>query len=400
MYYCMHIKDKIIGLRFIDKLLLKVNQSLRLLISFSYRRTLSYTFLLITLISSNAIGGPRSNDYPAEKVTCMRLNLNKEVSDGKNIKYEFLHALYNLSLQGKNNAVPISLSDQSTSKNFKFSKKKSTIKRYIETRAGVINSSLLAAAAAADIPSSVALQIVSIFKDRINFSSDLRSGDCFSVAYETFWKDGQFLRVGRVLVTDLVNKGRNFQAAWFKDYNSSQSGYYNFDGQALERSFLRLPLVFTRISSRFAMRMHPILGKWKNHAGVDFAAPSGTPIHATSDGTIKFSGIENGYGKVVIINHGHRYSTLYAHMSRFASRSYKGNKVKQGDIIGYVGMTGWATGPHLHYEFRDYNRPRDPLSKVTHVRKSLTGSKLQYFKAEIAGIICRLNVLKHVINND
>jgi murein DD-endopeptidase MepM/ murein hydrolase activator NlpD len=180
---------------------------------------------------------------------------------------------------------------------------------------------------------------------------------------------------------------------WFDEPGSGQGGYYGFDGKSLKKAFLKSPLTFTRISSGFSMRVHPILGKWKKHTGVDFAAAAGTPIHATADGVIDFAGVESGYGNVVIIKHDSKYSTVYAHMSRFAPTSRKGGKVSQGDVIGYVGMTGWATGPHLHYEFRVANEPRDPMSVVVPTANPLAGAELERFKTVAADITHRFTLL-------
>jgi len=277
---------------------------------------------------------------------------------------------------------------------FSVSQENASIERRVEMHTGVIRSSLFAATDAADIPDSVASQIVAMFGTDINFASDLKRGDHFNVAYETFWQNGQFLRAGRILAGEFVNAGKPFQAVWFDDPSNAQGGgYYGFDGKSLKKAFLKSPLTFTRISSGFSMRMHPILGKWKKHTGVDFAATIGTPIHATADGTIDFAGVETGYGNVVIIKHDGKYSTVYAHMSRFAPTSRKGAKVSQGDVIGYVGMTGWATGPHLHYEFRVDNQPRDPLSVVVPTVTPLAGAELQRFRTVAADITHRFNLL-------
>ncbi|WP_211461422.1 M23 family metallopeptidase [Collimonas silvisoli] len=277
---------------------------------------------------------------------------------------------------------------------FTVAEETATIERRIEMHTGVIRSSLFAATDAADIPDSVASQIVAMFGTNINFASDLKRGDHFNIAYETFWQNGQFIRAGRILAGEFMNGGKPFQAVWFDDPGSNgQGGYYGFDGKSLKKAFLKSPLTFTRISSGFSMRVHPILGKWKKHTGVDFAATTGTPIHATADGVIDFAGVESGYGNVVIIKHDSKYSTVYAHMSRFAPTSRKGGKVSQGDVIGYVGMTGWATGPHLHYEFRVANEPRDPMSVVVPTATPLAGAELQRFNAVAADITHRFALL-------
>lgn len=254
--------------------------------------------------------------------------------------------------------------------------------RRIEMQSGEIKSSLFAATDAAQIPDSVANQIVDMFATNIDFASDLRRGDRFNVVYETFWQKGEYVRTGRVLAAEFVNGGNRYQSVWFDEPGSKQGGgYYSFDGKSLKKAFLKSPLEFSRISSGFSMRIHPISGRWKQHQGVDFAAAAGTPIRASGDGTIDFVGTQNGYGNVVVIKHWGNYSTAYAHMSRFAGGLKKGMKVSQGEVIGYVGMTGWATGPHLHYEFRVNNTPRDPLAIDIPNAQPLARTELHRFRA-------------------
>jgi murein DD-endopeptidase MepM/ murein hydrolase activator NlpD len=296
-------------------------------------------------------------------------------------------------IDGRDDNTPTNLLIQRDGDKFTVTEETATVERRVEMHTGVIRSSLFAATDAADIPDSVASQIVAMFGTNINFASDLKRGDHFNVAYETFWQNGQFLRAGRILAGEFVNGGKPFQAVWFDEPGSGQGGYYGFDGKSLKKAFLKSPLTFTRISSGFSMRVHPILGKWKKHTGVDFAAAAGTPIHATADGVIDFAGVESGYGNVVIIKHDSKYSTVYAHMSRFAPTSRKGGKVSQGDVIGYVGMTGWATGPHLHYEFRVANEPRDPMSVVVPTASPLAGAELERFKTVAADITHRFTLL-------
>ncbi|MGS0741309.1 peptidoglycan DD-metalloendopeptidase family protein [Glaciimonas sp. GG7] len=261
----------------------------------------------------------------------------------------------------------------------------SALEKRIEMHSGVIRSSLFAATDDAEIPDAVSAQIIEMFGTNINFSSDLKRGDRFTVAYETFWQNGQFMRAGRILAGEFVNNGKTYQAVWFDDAKTAQGGgYYGFDGSSLKQAFLKSPLAFTRISSGFSMRTHPILGSWKMHSGVDFAAPTGTPIHAASDGVVDFVGVQNGYGNVIIVKHAGNISTVYAHMSRFAPGFRRGSKVGQSDIIGFVGMTGWATGPHLHYEYRIADKPVDPMTVVAPTMQALTGPKLERFRA-VAG---------------
>lgn len=256
------------------------------------------------------------------------------------------------------------------------------VERRIEMRTGEIRSSLFAATDAAQIPDHVAMQIVDMFSTNIDFASDLRRGDRFNVVYETFWQNGEIIRTGRVLAGEFVNGANKYQSVWFDEPGNKQGGgYYTFDGKALKKAFLKSPLEFSRVSSGFSMRVHPISGKWKQHKGVDFAAATGTPIRAAGDGVIDFVGTQGGYGNVVVIKHWNNYSTAYAHMSRFAAGMRKGTKVNQGEVIGYVGSTGWSTGPHLHYEFRVNNEPRDPMSINIPNAQPLAGADLQRFKS-------------------
>jgi murein DD-endopeptidase MepM/ murein hydrolase activator NlpD len=287
---------------------------------------------------------------------------------------------------------------------FKSMEMPATLERRIEMRAGEIRSSLFAATDAAQIPDGVASQLVEMFSTEINFASDLRRGDRFNVVYETFWHNGEPVRSGRVLAAEFSNDGDHYQSVWFDDsanaggqqnaQGQGQGGYYSFDGKSLKKAFLKSPLAFTRISSGFSMRMHPILGIWKQHTGVDFAAPTGTPIRASGDGVIDFVGQQTGYGNVIAIKHWGNYSTLYGHMSRFAAGVHKGEKVSQGEVIGYVGQTGWATGPHLHYEFRISNKPRDPMSVDLPNAQPLTAMQMQRFRTQANDMSRRLALLR------
>jgi len=277
---------------------------------------------------------------------------------------------------------------------FKATQTAAALERRIEMRSGEIRSSLFAATDAAQIPDSVAMQIVDMFSTEIDFGSDLRRGDRFNVVYETFWQNGEYLRSGRVLAGEFMNGPATYQSVWFDDPKSGLSGgYYGFDGKSLKKAFLKSPLQFTRISSGFSMRKHPISGKWKQHKGVDFAAPMGTPIRASGEGTITFKGQQRGYGNVIMIKHWSNYSTVYGHMSRFAANIHQGSKVSQGQIIGYVGMTGWATGPHLHYEFRINNVARNPLTVDIPNAQPLTATQMQRFRGVADGMVHRFALL-------
>ncbi|WP_076592500.1 M23 family metallopeptidase [Herminiimonas arsenitoxidans] len=277
---------------------------------------------------------------------------------------------------------------------FKATETPIAMERRIEMRSGEIKSSLFAATDAAQIPDNVASQIVDMFSTNIDFGSDLRRGDRFNVVYETFWQNGEYVYAGRVLAGEFMNGPSTYQSVWFEDPSVAQSGgYYGFDGKSLKKAFLKSPLEFSRISSGFSVRKHPISGLWKAHKGVDFAAAIGTPIRASGDGVIDFAGTQRGYGNVVVIKHWSKYSTAYAHMSRFATNLRKGTKVSQGQVIGYVGMTGWSTGPHLHYEFRVNNEARDPLSVDIPNAQPLAAAQMQKFRAVAADMSHRFALL-------
>lgn len=248
---------------------------------------------------------------------------------------------------------------------------------------GTIHSSLFAATDAAGIPDSVTLQMADILAAKVDFLRDLRQGDQFRVIYEVRAHEGRYAGAGRVLALEFINQGKTYTAVWFNP-GQRNGNYYSFEGTSLRGAFLRTALKFSRISSTFGMRMHPIHKTWIGHKGVDYAAPAGTPIHATADGTVDFAGWQNGYGNVVIIKHHGNYSTLYAHQSRVGPGIAKGAKIAQGQLIGYVGATGWATGPHLHYEFRINGQPVDPLSLNLPVTRTLDPSEAKSFAKVVA----------------
>lgn len=224
---------------------------------------------------------------------------------------------------------------------------------------GTIRSSLFAATDEARLPDAIATQVAEIFSGDIDFHRALRKGDRFSITYETLEGDGEALRTGKVLSAEFVNNGKTYQAMWFAQAGQ-KGGYYTLDGQSLRRAYLASPMEFSRVTSGFKMRFHPILQSWRAHLGVDYAAPTGTPVRSVGDGVIEFAGVQNGFGNVVFVNHGNHNTTVYAHLSRINVR--KGEKVSQSQTIGAVGSTGWATGPHLHFEFRVNGIHHDPLT--------------------------------------
>ena len=275
---------------------------------------------------------------------------------------------------------------------FKATDTTANLERRVEMASGNIISSLFAATDDANIPDSIASQIISMFETNIDFRK-LQRGDQFNVVYESFWQDGQKVKTGRVLAGEFTNAGKPYQAVWF-DEAGGQGGYYTFDGKSLKKAFLKSPLAFTRISSGFSMRVHPISGQWKQHKGVDFAAGIGTPIRATADGVVDSAAMSGGYGNLVVIKHWGGYSTAYAHMQRFAPGIRKGSHVSQGEVIGFVGTTGWSTGPHVHYEFRVNNDARDPMSVVVPNVQALSNTDLPRFKAVANDMHHRFDLLR------
>jgi murein DD-endopeptidase MepM/ murein hydrolase activator NlpD len=232
----------------------------------------------------------------------------------------------------------------------------------VRMASGTIRTSLFAATDQVRMPDNMTTQLADVFANELNFHSGLRKGATFSVLYEALTADGEPVSwgptaAGRVLASEIVNSGRAHSAVWFKDAQG-RGAYYGLDGQSKKRAFLAHPLEFSRVTSGFATRVHPITQEWKQHKGVDFGAPIGTPIRAVGDGVVEFAGRQNGYGSVVEIQHAGQRSTLYAHMNRIDVR--QGQQVQQGQYIGEVGATGWATGPHLHFEMKVAGIQQDP----------------------------------------
>lgn len=260
---------------------------------------------------------------------------------------------------------------------------------------GTIRTSLFGATDEAGIPDSVTQQMADVLGAKIDFLRDIRPGDQFRVVYEVRSHQGRYAGAGRLLAVEYINDGKPYDAVWF-DPDGKSGNYYGFDGVSLRGAFLRTALKFSRISSTFGMRMHPIHKTWTGHKGVDYAAPTGTPVHTTADGTVEFAGWQNGYGNVVIIKHYGPYSTLYAHQSRIAAGIKAGAKVSQGELIGYVGSTGWATGPHLHYEFRIDDKPVDPLAADLPISRPLDPEETRKFQAATVSYKQQLSLLAHL----
>ncbi len=247
---------------------------------------------------------------------------------------------------------------------------------------------------AANVPDEIVQQMLSIFSGVIDFHHDIASGDRFRIVYEAGFRDGAFVRNGRVVAVELINRNQLHQALWYAPEGSKQGGaYYTFDGRSMKRPFLRSPVEFSRVSSGFGGRDHPLHHHWAQHKGVDFAAPTGTKVFATGDGEVDFVGQQNGYGNIVILKHHSGYSTYYAHLSGFAGVQ-RGQTVVQGQVIGYVGQTGWATGPHLHYEFRVNDVPQNPLAIAALDAPALSGPARQQFLSYTSDMLSRINALR------
>jgi murein DD-endopeptidase MepM/ murein hydrolase activator NlpD len=265
--------------------------------------------------------------------------------------------------------------------------------RRVEMKSGEIKTSLFAATDAAGIPDGVAIQLADIFGGDVDFHRDLRRGDRFAVVFETIHFDGRVVRSAKVLAAEFSSRKQTFRALWFQDA-SGRGGYYTPDGENLRKVFLRSPLEFSRVTSGFGIRRHPILQQWRAHQGVDYGAPTGTKVRATGDGVVSFAGPRSGYGNLVVLRHHGGYSTYYAHLRGFAKGLKQGTHVAQGEVIGQVGQTGWATGPHLHYEFRIRDQNRNPLTMTFQPAQPLLEIEHPAFRRAADPLLARLDLLK------
>ncbi len=262
-------------------------------------------------------------------------------------------------------------------------------------RTGEIQSNLYAAADAAEMPDAAASQLNELFSGDIDFHHDLRKGDKFTAIYEMTFSNGTMLNTGRIQAAEFINQGKVYQAVYFEK-DGQHGDYYTPDGKSIQKAFLRSPIEYSRISSGFSnSRLHPVLKTWRSHKGVDFAAPTGTRVKATADGVVSFVGKEGGYGNVIMINHQGRYTTVYGHLSRFAQNLKKGQRVTQGQIIGYVGMTGLASGPHLHYEFRVDGKQLNPMRIALPDAKPIDDSDKAAFQLVAENLVSSLNLLRN-----
>lgn len=262
----------------------------------------------------------------------------------------------------------------------------------VEMRSGTIRQTLFGATDAAGVPDSVATKLAEIFGTEIDFSSDLRRGDRFSIVYESLHDRGMPAGAGRILAAEFVNDGKRHTVVLHRDEDGSDA-YFTPDGRGLNQAFLRYPLEFSRISSNFGGRMHPIHKRWKAHKGTDFAAATGTPVKAASNGVVEFAGSQGGYGNTVVIQHRDGYESAYAHLNGFAKGLRKGQRVRQGDVIGFVGSTGWSTGAHLHFEIRVNGVARDPMKIALPTTQPLGSAALASFRRDTAPLLERLALL-------
>ena len=264
------------------------------------------------------------------------------------------------------------------------------LEKRLFVRTGEISTNLYAATDAAEMPEAAANQLAEIFSGDIDFHHDLRKGDKFTVMYEMIYSNGALVNTGLIQAAEFINQGQTYRAIYFQD------DYYTAEGKSVRKAFLRSPIGFSRVSSGFTKsRFHPVLNKWRSHKGVDFAAPMGTKVKATSDGIVSSFGKQGGYGNVIMINHQGRLTTVYGHLSGFAKGLRRGQRVAQGDVIGYVGMTGLASGPHLHYEFKIDGQQRDPLRVALPDAKPIDDANKVAFESVADSFVARLTLLRN-----
>ncbi len=329
------------------------------------------------------------------------LSTNKEAQRfthlkiGQSISFEFdesqeLHAV----------STPISatetiyLEKQLETEQFAFRKDVAPTQTSEKYAQGVIEGSLFSATGKAGIPYGLALNMANIFGYDIDFAQDLRVNDEFELVYEEKTFDGETIVTGNILAARFINRGKEYTAVRYTD-KQGNSSYYAADGSSLRKAFIRTPVDFARISSRFSNgRKHPILNRIRAHKGVDYAAPRGTPIKAAGDGRVTLAGSKGGYGNTVVIKHGQRYQTLYAHMQGFAKGVRAGSNVKQGQVIGYIGTTGLSTGPHLHYEFQVNGVHVDPLSQKLPTADPIHASEKKRFMEFSKPLLAKLDTNK------
>ena len=265
---------------------------------------------------------------------------------------------------------------------------------------GIITNSLYESALEAGLPDALIMDLANIFGWDIDFALEIRKGDSFSLVYEERYLEGEKYGNGAILAAEFVNRGKTFRAVRYED-EEGRVDYFSPDGKSMRKSFLRAPVDFRRISSRFTReRYHPVLGKKRPHRGVDYAAATGTPIKASGDGKVIFRGRKGGYGRTVIVQHANQYTTLYAHLSKYRGSVKEGSRVKQGQVIGYVGKSGLATGPHLHYEFRVNGVHRNPLTVKLPAASPISPKYRADFEEKSASLLARLDLISRTLLAD
>lgn len=318
--------------------------------------------------------------------------LNRQLVPGRTIKTKtnFVGDLLRLEYEVDNETT---LTAELTPNGYAVSTQKLNLNIRRVLKSVTIVNSLFGATDAAGIPDQIALQLAEIFSGDIDFNEDLWPDDKFNVIYEAYFNAGELIKTGNVLAVEFTNKGKIYQAVRFGGAER-KFAYYTPEGKALNKSFLRSPVEFSRISSTFSKgRFHPILQRMRAHQGVDFAAPTGTRVKASGEGVVDFVGKKGGYGNVIVLKHKNGFSTVYGHLSAFAKGLRKGLKVAQSDIIGYVGMTGLATGPHLHYEFLVGKVHKDPLKVVLPTSVPINEKDRPIFNALSADYMAQINML-------
>ena len=316
----------------------------------------------------------------------------RKLSIGKEVQSEIAADGSLLALRYLNNAGEQSVIEK-TNDSYTHITLPAELEKRVSMASGEIQSSLYAATDVAGLRDPIANQIADIFDGDIDFHHDLRKGDRFTVIYEKTYSNGEPLRSGHVLAAEFINKGHTYRAAYFKT-SASSGDYYTPKGKSIHKAFLRSPLAFSRISSGFSLsRFHPVLHKWRSHKGVDYAARTGTKVKVTADGVVAFVGRKGGYGKVIMVKHPGRYTTVYGHLSRFTKGLRRGQHVTQGEVIGRVGMTGLATGPHLHYEFRVNGIQRDPLRVALPDATPINAAQITAFIASTRYLNDRLSLM-------
>ena len=266
----------------------------------------------------------------------------------------------------------------------------------VKTASGIINDSLFLAGKRSGLSDNMIMQMINLYGWDIDFAMEVRQGDQFHVVYEQRYKDGEKVQDGPILAAEFINRGKSFTSVRYT-HADGHSDYYAENGNSMRKAFLRTPVEFARISSRFSLgRKHPILNRIRAHKGVDYAASTGTPVRVSGDGVIKLAARKGGYGRAIIVQHGGKYTTLYGHLSRYGRGIKRGKHVKQGQIIGYVGMTGLATGPHLHYEFRVNGVHRNPLTVKLPKAMRIPDDLMDEFKSQTEPLLAQLS---SIVNN-